>query len=627
MPSLCKRLILLAGRDSASVASILAGAISDSEEEEVRQLCRAALETRHPVAVSAVLRALHRLGSDASSLIAGQGDDLDAALDRTIPAVLQDASDAVRLNVIDAIAARARARGARHLVGSLTAPDPAPERAAVAIREIVIAIVGPHGRSAAATADRDHLDRAVAAAAMDYRVHRQRAVLEAGAVMASRPGPRLGAVLAEADHPFTLALRGIAEDVEDPLIGGNLLRWLGREPLARPARRQLHRIDGVAAHTALLADGHLLLAPSRRRSLRQVVRPSQCPPPIETAVALPARAQSHLPELVRRLDLSATRRTRDLADMIALPSSIARTKAVAALAHEPEVRAQPALEPFCFDRDGGVARLATRALLAAPGTPTAPGTSCGPDADRLAALASRGHASVRRRARVRLARTSLERYFEHMADLSDEQRLACALGFIRADRSSFIDACARSLRDGAIAAQTALPVVLLARRLDLAVDLEDALIDVAASPSARLASAALGALARGRSPRRLATLLAGVHHEDDRVRANAVDALRCDRTIEITAAIRPLVDGDRNRSRGSAVRSLLAADPPEGVRELRAMLVDERALHRVTGIWVARRARVGAVRRDLMRLVRAAGPPEVRTRAQAALRLIERGPS
>jgi hypothetical protein len=356
--------------------------------------------------------------------------------------------------------------------------------------------------------------------------------------------------------------------------------------------------------------------------VRQAARPSQCPPPIETAVALPPRAQTHLPEFVRMLDLSAARRTGILADMIALPSPIARGKAVVALSHEPAGRALPALQPFCFDSDGGVARLAARAVIGAPGP--GPGT---PDQERLTALTRRGHASVRRRARVRLARIDLDRYFEHQADLGDDQRLACALGFLRGDRGGFIAACARALREGARAGDAALPVVLLARRLDLVVDLEDALIDAAASPSPRLASAALAALARGHSARRLRTLLAGVHHEDDRVRANAVDALRCDRTIEVTAAIRPLVGGDRNRSRGSAVRTLLAADPREGLRELRAMLDDERPLHRVTGIWVARRERVGAVRGDLIRLVREGGPPEVRTRARAALRLMERGRS
>jgi len=612
MPPLPKRLSLLKGCKPASAGAILADAVDHAEPEELQAIAPAALETGHGPALAAVLRHLHRLGPAGLT----QFDAVRGPLEAAVQAALARPTTQTAENVIRVIARRGEASLAHYLVDLLQRSgrdwDDIAEQAAGALLDVTVAVVGSSGRRLAEPAAMRQIDAALAAAGRDFRLHRQEAVLLAVAVMTPRAGPSLRALLQEDDHPLVLALRGVAERTREPLVRGNLVRWLGFEPLAGSVARWFHRLDGPQAYAQALRDGHLLLAPKRRRRLRRMDRPLQCLPSLAAAVTMPARPQAYVPVLLGALDLSPHTRHQRLADMIALPSPIARLRALQALLGRQGRRTAEAIEPFCFDRDRAVARMAVQHAVS---------NREGPAPALLAKLERSRHGAVARRAAVRLARSGAQAYFQRWRHMPPCQRLALALCLLAVDRDRFVNGLRIVLLAGDEEIQSA--AVLLARRLGLVQSVEGELIRLACESPARVASAAVAALSAGRSAQALEALRQAVGHEDGRVKANAIEALAGTAQVNIIGSISPLTGSEQNRPRANAVRAVLRADRKRGLAGLRRMLADPRPLHRVSAIWVARAARVAEAAPDLERLAVQDRLPEIRTRAMGAVRLLK----
>ncbi len=627
MSSLSRRVGLLAGCDPASVASIVAAALPDAEPRELPALVQAALTTRRPAAVSAVLGRLHTLGPAGLEMVAlhrrdgERGDRLLATLGEAIPLALRSRDPVTARLVIDLVSYLAEPALAGHLVELISAgDDDVQERAARALLDLTTAVVGPCGRRPAAALHRDALDRAITGSARRWREHRQPPVMVATCLLAYRPGPHLSRLLAEEDHPFVRALPGIAERRAEPLVRRNLIRWMGIATLRRSGRRGLHLLagPGVDAVAEALSDGHLLLALGRRRALRVAVRPVRSVPPLAVSVALPPRAQAWLPGLIQHLDLSRGVRIRMLADLVALPSIGARIRVVNALLSEHGEAASVATEPFCFDRAPAVARLARRGLLQRP---RSGGLSL------LRRLERRGPADLTRLAAARLARIDADRFFDRISSLPDPQRRAAALSVLRTDRSGFIDALARRLHGPVPAGEDApshLQLIMIVRRLGLAGAFESELVELTRARCTRTVSAAVAALGSGRGRQGRAALEAALHHRSLRVRANAVESLGRRAAAGEQARVAGFLAGGDNRGRGNAVRVLLQADPPRGVAELQSMLRDEDPLHRISAVWAARRSLVQAARDTVAGLARHDRFAEIRTRAASAVRFLDR---
>jgi len=339
----------------------------------------------------------------------------------------------------------------------------------------------------------------------------------------------------------------------------------------------------------------------------------QCLPSLPEAVALPARVQARVPLLAGGLGLSPRARHQRLADMIAMPSPIARLKTLLLLLGQQSGRAMEAIRPFCFDRDRAVARVAAQQFLA---------DRAAADSVLLAKLERSEHSSVSRRAAAELARSNVSGFFQRRHRLSSGEQRAAALCLLAHGRRRFVAGLRAVLREGDVDDQ--LEAVLLARRLRLVYDLEEELIELTAVESGRLASAAIAALPALHSRRGWETLLAGLTHDHPRVRANAIDGVARTAELAVINAIRPLTAGADNRPRANAVRAVLRADRRGGLADLRRMLADPRPLHRVSAIWVARSAGAIEAAPDLQRLAGADALPEIRTRARTALRWLHR---
>ncbi|MCH8315828.1 MAG: hypothetical protein IIA64_07630 [Planctomycetes bacterium] len=611
MPSLEARLALLHDEPASAVAAVLAQTLSSAEPNEQQAICRALLGTGRPAAAAAVIQRLHRLGPWAYPMLG----DVRTDLRPVVHTIVRQGRLQPILNALDLIQELALAQCV-DLIAPLVESrmEDVGRRTAQVILSVVEATAGPGAWCDLRPLGRQRLDEAVSAGLLAYRNHRFDEILLAAALLAVRPGPLLAQILAEPDHPALYLLRGAVSQLGRPTVRRSLIPWLTVDSLQRSAARQLNRIDGPDALADVLENGHLLLAPSRRRAMRQVERPTRCVPPPATAVRLPAAAQVNLVRLITALSLRATARIERLADLIALPSPAGRMSALVALLGHDSITVDRAVEQFCFDRDEAVAAVAVRRCVAQ--------TDAGNE-NLVRRLERSPHAGIAREATAMLARRGAGRFFQRWLDLAHNDRLAAAHAVAANDRRAMLAGLTRMLVDGARGQK--LGAIDLVRRLRWSAALQRELIVHTGGTDSHVASAAVVALRDVRSTPSVEAIRTALRHDDARVRANAIESLmRLDRRgIE---RIVPMVTTRQNRPRANAVRALLAVRSAKGLPQLRAMLADPDPLHRISGIWVAKRTRALGVAGELQQLAKQDRFVEVRSRADAAARFLAHRP-
>ncbi|MCA9299573.1 MAG: HEAT repeat domain-containing protein, partial [Phycisphaerales bacterium] len=289
-----------------------------------------------------------------------------------------------------------------------------------------------------------------------------------------------------------------------------------------------------------------------------------------------------MPRFVQSLRLESAARTAALDALVTDEDALVRCRTLLAL---------PVAERdvLCFDPDPSVARLATSML--AGGRPTNVVDSA--RERQLTLLRRSPHATVRRLAREASAQSSIL----HAPGMLAARRL------LRVDRDGLM-ATMRSLLAGEKTQLAALPVV---ERLGIVDEVFDQVVVLAqgtrtssAQTTDHVAARAVSVLSTSRQSRARVVITSCLDHPDPRVRANAVDALaRLDRR-GLPDAVESMVDDDHHRIRANVIRASLASRgelkriyEPAAVDALRAMLRDERAAHRLSGVWLAQRVLAG----------------------------------
>ena len=611
MPVIEDRLVLLCDEPASAVAAILAESLPSAEPDEQQAICRTLLRTRHPIAAVSVIQQLHRLGDWAGPMLSDVRNELRPVVERIVrqerrQPILNTLQLIERLTLADCV----------DLIGSLVESPlkDVGQRTAQVILSVVQATVGPGARRDPRSVIALRMDEAVSRGLLGYRNHRFDDILLAAALLAVRPGPKLAQILADPEHPALYLLRGAVSQIDRPTVRRSLIPWLAVEALQPSAARQLNRISGPEALAQVLEHGHLLLTPPRRRAMRQVDRPTRCVPSPVWAVRLPADAQVNLVRLITALSLREPWRIERLTDLIALPSPLGRMSALVALLRHDSVTVDRAVERFCFDRNKAVAAVATRRSL----TRSQVGNET-----FLRRLEHSPHAVVAREAQATLARRGAGRFFQRWLDLDRNDLLAAAHSVAAADRRAMLAGLTRMVVQGKRAEKLA--AIGLLGRLRWSTTLQHELIAQLTSTDTHVASAAVTALRDVRSTHSVEAVRKALRHDDARVRANAIEALmRLDRGgIEL---IEPMVTTRDNRPRANAVRALLAVIHTKALPELKTMLADPDPLHRISGIWVAKRSRTLGVAGELKQLAKQDRIPEVRSRAEAAARFIAHRP-
>lgn len=460
---------------------------------------------------------------------------------------------------------------------------------------------------------------ALVLAAESFAEHTRRGILVAILQCLGDPGtcpPLLRSILEDRDHPAAKALRGALRYSNMPALRSQAWKWLRTEHLAAACLDRLARSVSDEEHELVLSASHLLLHPARAARMRmletrpRVVAQQLADRTVETVE--PPRA-SALPEPERVPALSNEARRGLARFAAAVPTSLGVRRAVTdplltdplpAVRYAAMLAAPPAdRQDFAFDRHPAVARSAMLKLSrlgSRSRRPSAPRL-------RLAEHLTRSpHEPVRRLARQEQAD------LDPLAPGARSGSLArvAARRALETDRDAFLSRLAAAIEAGD--PERRLRAVQLAGFLQLAPELEEPLERAlgvhGGDPIIEPKVAASAAMTLGQSPtdRARAALLEAVSAADDRVRANAAEALADPHRAapstdpEVYQTLIELKHDGHHRVRAGATASLLRRSEssdklyePAAVEGLGSLMGDDRAEHRLAGTWLAELALSG----------------------------------
>lgn len=616
------RLDQLCSAKNESIAVAMAAALPTAGPVRRAQLARFLLASGHAAAAALLVH--------FESLPAEVRTDIVANLSRLGPAL----REAGRLRGTDAplrVVTLIREAHCHRLTDLIAdqlqhGDDEVRRQAAGCLRAFAEELVG----DAAAPSDpRDlqQLAAAVTQAIEIYHRHQQPAVLAAIALLLPRLGRKAVALLQDARHPASVAMRDLIE-ARSPALARRLLVLSGIAPFAPAARLWLKAIasgDGLSQGLpqVLEAGHHLLLGPVRQAVNIAAAGLQTISVTASEMATMPASAQRHLPRWIAALPMTPESHARALTGLAGAGDALMRLAALRQLirlSHRRPSASAPiagapaadaiagAIAAYCHDADACIARTALWRLLglAWPGL-----------AHLLLELANRSvHASVRLMAADRLAPVAFDRLWNAWPRLTATQRLAAASASIKLG-SYFHRQIERRLRDiSRMVRQRAMDMIA---QLNQGALYEETLIAIARGPDVRLAASAVKALASARSPAGRMVIEASLAHADARVRGNAVEALARDRAAGARGRLRQMAADDCGRPRANAIASLLMLSDSNAASALRRMLGDRKAGDRISALWAA--GHVGCVSEaaDVAEMAVSDGDAQVRRRAGQTL--------
>jgi hypothetical protein len=470
-------------------------------------------------------------------------------------------------------------------------------------------------------AARSLLTEAVVAGVRSASDHRRREVLLAALILAADETLGTGStklirmLLADATAPGARELASALRRCPAPVLRACAWRWLDGTVAEGPLIDRLGQAHTDGDHAAWLDLAHLALRPVRAQRARQL-----CADPRTARACLPqARALTSLQPgarlgFVRTIDLLArtdAARREHLTPLLADPEPRVRLAAAAASPAED-------LPDWCFDADPAVARSATLrwagvgTAMRRPDTPAAAARS-----RTLTALTRSPHGPVRVIAGEALAAMSPWKRVDATSAMLFRRWQA-------ADADAALNALTARMTGGSAAERV--QAIALATRCELTADFAEVLVASARLTAAsmaggeRVAATAVKALARVRTASAERAIDAAAAHADPRVRANAVEALamrpRAARGVDRDTVLIEFKGDDAHRARANAIRAMLLGDAggignggggggawtagvgeikprrvyePAAVEELERLLTDDRAEHRLAGVWLAER--------------------------------------
>ncbi|MHB1155989.1 MAG: HEAT repeat domain-containing protein [Phycisphaerales bacterium] len=605
-------LALLAGIDHVSVDVAMAESLDHADKVTASQVTRLLLERGKVSGYVGVIRRFDKLPAEAQQLVLDQMSHLDEAMRHAAE------SDDVqaRLNVIDMIHRTVATRLAWLLSRQLHESDSRLNKAAAMAllrlsRHQLVASNGPAGLTPVTLAAQHHLVNALAEACACFHQHRRRDVLMALLCFApyfpaglyryltDHKSPAfnpLGELVAQADHPITCrALLGLATlEPMQPFV----IRALGQPEVGR----QL---------AFVLRGGPLLIDPVVRTTIRKVRRTDHLFPDRSSLANMDVATQRQLAQWIDALPVPANlpnRRVAALADLAASHDRLTRLMALRVLMRQSEIeqmRADDVIASMCFDSEPAIARLALRHLLR---------TRWSGLGELMIRLIGSDHEAVRALAERHIGPVGFEKYWSNWPNMTHTTRQAAGRALMKLDEK-FLTKMAHRMVDEA--SENRLQAVQIIRQLGQETYFERQLLTMASDGDARVASAAVRAMSMLHdSPGAVAAVSGALTHQDDRVRANAIESLESmHRVGHVQETLMDLAAGRGNRSRANAIKALMGLPMGEAVPALLRMLADVDDRHRISALWVVERMNLIPLVEQVALLARKDGDSKVRRRA------------
>jgi HEAT repeat protein len=281
-----------------------------------------------------------------------------------------------------------------------------------------------------------------------------------------------------------------------------------------------------------------------------------------------------------------------------------------AMAHQapPDAPVHDAIAGYCADPSQHIVRVALAHLIRCHYPQTA---------RILAQLVNSPHVEVQRIAGKRLVPVAFPRLWDSWHRLDHAQRIGAGRALIKID-PGFHTALQDKLH--LPDTQAKLRALSIIGELNQGLLLQDTILRLCRDRDPHVVSAAVKALGTAEPSRAVPVIESALDHEDDRVRANAVEALaRLDLTRHIDQIAQMTGEGEPNRARANAIQALMQMRVPDALQALARMLADPRPEHRTSALWLVESMGIAEVAREVAEMSISEPDVEVRQRAERVI--------
>ncbi len=406
------------------------------------------------------------------------------------------------------------------------------------------------------------------------------------------------------DHTAMLLTRA-----DTPAVRRSLLPALAAQGLTQPALDGLRMAAESKAIGQALVNWHLLLLRRYRIALKKIKTPEGFRPDPSFHQSANTHESRGLacwleslpvdrPALVRQL--GALHQAKDHATrLLALRRLLTLAQDAA-----PDAKVHAAIAGYCADPRQSIVRVALVHLIRIdyPGI-----------AKVLAQLVNSRHPDIQRIAARRLAPVAFARLWDSWPKLNRAQQLAAGRALIKIDptfHATLADKLAVPDKP------TKLRALSLVNQLNQGLLLQDILLRLTQDRDPYVVSAAVKALGSAEPDRAAPVIESALEHEDERVRANAIEALaqlnssrHIDQLAEMTG------EQEDNRARANAIQALMQMRTADALSALSRMLADPRPQHRASALWLVETMGVAEVAREVAEMSISETDQQIKARA------------
>lgn len=441
-------------------------------------------------------------------------------------------------------------------------------------------------------ADHPHLDaesavyllEAVEQAVVLYSNHDHPAVLRSMLTLIPRRMPEAVEAMRRTEHPATAAMNELLATADEPRVRAALPAILAVRSLSDAAREGLQHAVQQQRLGDVLDRGHLFLLPPAKRELRRVRRPEAVIPDARQLDTLKPEAQRHYPRYLASLHLDLTDRVMQLARLVKTPcpaTRLAVLRELLAITHDPVPEHRPAVEnatdaiaTLTTDPEPTLARTALWHLIRVDysGLPRI-----------LADLVNSRHEAIRKVAARRLAPMGFAKLWAGWPKLSIDRRIAAGRALIKIAPDFHRQLATKLASRDPVNRLRALGII---GTLNQGGYFEPALLELCTSDDPRIVASAVKALGGCTSDRAREVIALALQHNDDRIRANAIEAMSRTDAAHHADRLMELAGDPAQRPRANAIKALLELRAQDALPAVLRMLHDERADHRVSALWL-----------------------------------------
>jgi hypothetical protein len=458
--------------------------------------------------------------------------------------------------------------------------------------------------------DRRQVLSAIEAGILAFDLHRHPAVLEAAMWFADELGSRLWTTLAPGSRMATAAM-SMLESPPTPRLVPFLMTAIGFSEF-RP-----HVAHILATNT----DSQFLTAwlqGSWRIAMPRVARPMQAMKRIActqnhsiTLRELPTDAQRHIVRWIASTGLEVDEKVSVYEQIYRHGDSKARREAVWATTRTKGETATSFLRTVTYEDPGELGAIAKRELAIRRPNEFTLEEILG-DTQRI----FQGNGSCDATAEP----VTFERYWSAFDRLNDPDRMHYGRQML--SRTPLFNAMleprlqARDPRDRVRA-------IRIASMLGVCQDFEDRFYELSREEHSEVRSAAISALGTLRTPLSKRILQTALVDPNDRVQANAVEAVESAGGRDVKAELMPKLASSNNRVRANAVKALLKLGVREAAETLIQMLQHEDRMHQISALWLIDKMNLFTLAGRVMELAEDDDDPQIRERAQQLIERLE----